>query len=70
VGLPLNKFGDLIARIKTQLDRKPITQEMLLETLNCKTAELSNAIYYLSDLNILYIDRNDKLHWRERPKTE
>ncbi len=70
VGLPLNKFGDLIALIKTQLDRKPITQEMLLETLNCKTAELSNAIYYLSDLNILYIDRNDKLHWRERPKTE
>jgi ATP-dependent DNA helicase RecQ len=70
VGLPLNKFGDLIARIKTQLDRKPMTQEMLLETLNCKTAELSNAIFYLSDLNVLQIDRNDKLHWRERPKTE
>lgn len=65
VGLPSNQFSDLIDRIKAQIEQQPMTQEMLLEKLNCKTAELSDVLFYLSDLNLIHLEKDDILHWRK-----
>lgn len=70
VGLPINNFGHLIEEIKSVLKVQPMDRNMLFKQLNRKTAEISDTLSYLSDVNNVYTDKDNIIYWREHPNQE